>query len=191
MLAGLPNHSPLLTMIQTFVNWMKGHYIIYDGCMKGFLFLSYWEVDIFISYETRYRISDNLFRLESFRAHLVLFSVQKSVVTDAILSLNDRSFSKSHSNCKQEDKRNSWKYILLLKPCEVKFIQELSKTTLRGPCAFKSWLWLSLNLSFLFCLCFVFVWDFPHIVRGSDIFLFLYFFLYLFVHWSKCSSRGF
>ena len=51
------------------------------------------------------KISDNLFRLASFRAHLVLFSVQKSVVTDAILSLNDLSVWKSHSNCQGNVKR--------------------------------------------------------------------------------------
>ena len=53
------------------------------------------------------RISDHLFRLESFRAHLVLFSEQNSVVTDAILSLNDLSFSKSHLNWQKDDKRSS------------------------------------------------------------------------------------
>ena len=81
-------------------------------------YVSYLEVDPFSSSETRWRISDNLFRLASFRAHLVLFSVQKSVVTNAILSLNDWSFSKSHSNCKNEDKSTSWRYIHLFMPCK-------------------------------------------------------------------------
>ena len=82
-----------------------------------------------------YGCGDHLFRLGSFRAHLVLFSVQKSVVTEAIVSLNDLSFSKSHSNCQKMLKGAFVNVILCLilvntSQYEVRFIQELSKTTL-------------------------------------------------------------
>ena len=48
-----------------------------------------------------------LFRLDSFNAHSVRFSLQNFEVRDAIFALKDSSVLKSHSNCLRENNNNN------------------------------------------------------------------------------------